>query len=80
MTAVRAQMVYTTGQRTMFLFPITLLWLLGPTAMVCASVVITGSIAYLDRWDPRWRSNYATVLQSVPSRASLGNRRSIHGM
>jgi hypothetical protein len=45
-------MVYSLGQRTIFFFPITAMWLLGPTAMIIASVIVTSAVMLLDRWNP----------------------------
>ena len=55
-------MVYTIGQRLIFFFPITAMWFLGPTALICTSVVVTTVVAVLDRWDPK---NPAMHVQGV---------------
>jgi hypothetical protein len=47
------QAVYTIGQRLIFFFPITVMWFLGPTALLCTSVLVTSAVAFLDRWDPK---------------------------
>ena len=47
------QVIYTLGQRIMFFFPVTAMWLLGPCAMLLTSVVVTTGVFLLDRWDPR---------------------------
>ena len=39
--SVGVQVMYTIGQRLIFLFPITAMWLVGPTAMVVTSVIVT---------------------------------------
>eukprot|EP00892_Ulva_mutabilis_P007648 jgi/Ulvmu1/5255/UM022_0048.1 len=59
---LQTQMVYTIGQRLIFFFPITAMWFLGPTALLCTSVVITAGVAMLDRWDPK---NPAMHVQGV---------------
>ena len=64
------QMMYTCGQRVMYFFPVTIMWLLGPTLMLAASVVVTVAVAYVDRWDPQWMRNYQVVLEYI----SRGNQ------
>lgn len=52
MWGVRMQAVYSVGQRMIFFFPITAMWLLGPTVMLVTSVVVTTGVIVLDRWNP----------------------------
>lgn len=64
-------MVYTIGQRLIFFFPITAMWFLGPTALLCTSVVVTAVVAMLDRWDPRNPTMHVQgVLNYTPATAA----------
>lgn len=64
-------MVYTIGQRLIFFFPITAMWFLGPTALLCTSVVVTAVVAILDRWDPKNPAMHVQgVLNYSPPRAA----------
>lgn len=47
------QAVYTIGQRLVFFFPILAMWLLGPTAMLVTSVIVTSAVFILDQWNPQ---------------------------
>lgn len=40
------------GQRLIFFFPITAMWVMGPTALLLTSAVVTTGVASLDRWQP----------------------------
>ena len=60
----RMQMMYTIGQRLIFFFPITAMWLIGPTAMVVTSAVVTAGVCILDRWDPKHPARHLRSLLS----------------
>lgn len=77
--ALYLQMVYTIGQRLIFFFPITAMWFLGPTALLCTSVVVTAVVAMLDRWDPKNPTmhvqgvlNYSPPAAAEPAPAGVG--------
>eukprot|EP00892_Ulva_mutabilis_P012029 jgi/Ulvmu1/9199/UM005_0299.1 len=71
--SVHAQVAQTIGLRTLYLFPVTALWLLGPTAMLISSVVTTGVVAFLD-FNVATDSSLNDVLREVtghPNAASV---------
>ena len=66
------QVMYTAGQRLLFFFPITAMWLVGHTAMAITSVLVTSSTAALDRWDPKQPSKHFAQVCGVAVAMALG--------
>ena len=49
-----------------FFFPITAMWLLGPTAMLVTSVIVTTGVIVLDRWNPRAPQRHVSAALAGP--------------
>eukprot|EP01023_Acetabularia_acetabulum_P012645 TRINITY_DN15930_c0_g1_i2.p3 TRINITY_DN15930_c0_g1~~TRINITY_DN15930_c0_g1_i2.p3 ORF type:complete len:188 (-),score=27.76 TRINITY_DN15930_c0_g1_i2:434-997(-) len=56
---VSAQVAFTIGMRVMFFFFVMTLWIIGPVAFFCASVVASSAIALLDM--PPKPANYKLI-------------------
>jgi hypothetical protein len=60
------QVIYTIGQRLIFFFPITTMWLMGPSVMLITSTIVTTCIFFLDRWDPHKPEHHMADVLKLP--------------